>query len=378
MKRRKIFNPLEQFSSGCKCLLHEQWYDENETKPPLKIDTYRKFKKTVINDLRIKNLLPERGNILCRSCYNTFSSKYGHDHQLDFSQTINETSCDDQAPVEGQIKDPFDALNESLQIVIQNLETKPFEELYNGNENLWIKLFELLGSSISSQVYNDGKSLEAVYKQPKFLIDLNILSFIKKRNILLVKFLCGLSHRKLESESKSVVYTFACTIEMCYNLRNMNLVLPNSFLANLVQSCISGSKSVSVVNGKITPGGGYTTYRNWIQLQGEKMLTCMKGTLDIFFDNIGKYIIKSYRVSSDSSARADVITTAIQILPTNEYDIQQDASLKPKRKSTDRKTLHQKMESEIEKGVKNYREYRYRFLHSILSEFLNHMTEDWL
>ena len=75
---------------------------------------------------------------------------------------------------------------------------------------------------------------------------------------------------------------------MLYHLRNLKRVLPYSFSCNLLQSAISGSKSVSVVNGKLSPGGGYTTFRNWVELQGSKPLSCLAGTLDIFFDNIGK------------------------------------------------------------------------------------------
>ena len=98
---------------------------------------------------------------------------------------------------------------------------------------------------------------------------------------------------------------------MIYQLRNFNLVLPHCFMSNLVQSCISGSKTVSVVNGKISPGGGYSTFQNWVDLQGSKVIECMPGTLDIYFDNIGKYIVKNWRVNSSKSKTADIITTTI-------------------------------------------------------------------
>ena len=60
-------------------------------------------------------------------------------------------------------------------------------------------------------------------------------------------------------ESEQIQYALASTLEMCYYLWNINLVLPHCFLGNLIQSCISGPKSVSVVNGNSSPGGGYLT-----------------------------------------------------------------------------------------------------------------------
>ena len=104
---------------------------------------------------------------------------------------------------------------------------------------------------------------------------------------------------------------------MCYCLRNFKLVLPYSFLSNLAQSCISGSKSVSVVNGKTTPGGSYVTYKNWINVHEKFALKYHGGTIDLWFDNIGRYINKQYRVSTEKMKSADVVTTCLQILHDN-------------------------------------------------------------
>jgi len=74
-------------------------------------------------------------------------------------------------------------------------------------------------------------------------------------------FILGLSGIDYRSETMQIKYTLAQTLELCCYLRNLRLVLPFSFL---VQSWISGSKSVAVVNGKTSPGGSYTTFKNWI------------------------------------------------------------------------------------------------------------------
>ena len=85
-------------------------------------------------------------------------------------------------------------------------------------------------------------------------------------------FIFGFSGNDLNQESNEVKYALAQTLELCYYLSNLHLVLPYSFLANLVQLCISGSKSVAVVNGKTSPGGSYTTFKNWISLEGKTII----------------------------------------------------------------------------------------------------------
>ena len=211
MKRRNsAFR--QQFKAHCKCILHDQWSHGIETSS-FKIDASKRFRGAIITDFRSKGLLSDKANNLCNPCYKTFSLKYGH------SPSERSTSVKTSAPK------PDNTLIESLSVIIDRLSTTSFQELYVGKETLWDRLFELLGSCISHSVYSDGKSIESAYKQTEFLIDIDILKYIKQRNKLLVKFLCGLSNQVLESESQTVIYTFACTLEMCYHLRNTNLVL---------------------------------------------------------------------------------------------------------------------------------------------------------
>ena len=130
---------------------------------------------------------------------------------------------------------------------------------------------------------------------------------------------------------------------MYYYLRNFNLVLPYSFLSNLVQPCISGSKSVSVVNGKTTPGGSYVTYKNWINVHGKSASKCHGGTIDLWFDNIGRYINKQYRVSTEKTKSAECCDHVL----------------------TNLKEVHEKMHHEINKGNDSFRIYRYQLSRSI-------------
>ena len=65
-----------------------------------------------------------------------------------------------------------------------------------------------------------------------------------------------------------ILYRFAVAVESIYNLKNSNTVLPHCFEMNLIHKQVSGSKTVSAVNGKVMPGGSDPTLRDWWKLQG--------------------------------------------------------------------------------------------------------------
>ena len=76
---------------------------------------------------------------------------------------------------------------------------------------------------------------------------------------------------------------------------------------------MSGSKTVSTLNGKVTPGSSYSTYKKWVSVKGKDIVKCSDGDQVIFFNNIGKYISKSYRVSSEKYTRPDIITATLHL-----------------------------------------------------------------
>ena len=93
-----------------------------------------------------------------------------------------------------------------------------------------------------------------------------------------------------------MLFTIAVTTEMIYFIHNLNLILPYCFLINLLQSFVSGSKKVPALYGKVTPGTGYTTYKSWLKNFGSNKIDTV-----MYFDNIGKYVIKNYRVTSEKT-----------------------------------------------------------------------------
>ena len=160
------------------------------------------------------------------------------------------------------------------------------------------------------------------------------------------------------------------TVEMVYFLRNQNVILPHCFLMNLVQSFISGSKVVSVINGKAAPGASYTSYKKWIADTGEQPVNYSKyGDVITFFDNIGKYIVKDYRVLSSKKESADIITSVLHSV-LEEYNLQNDEELMPGklRDSFDNKELQSRMKNIREIALVSFRKYRLEFIERILQK----------
>ena len=87
-------------------------------------------------------------------------------------------------------------------------------------------------------------------------------------------------------------------VEAIYFLRNLIVILPYSFLSNLIQSLVSGSKTLTRIKGKVIASGSYPNIQSWLEGQGKEPLETPSGDIISFFDNIGKYIIKNYRVLS--------------------------------------------------------------------------------
>lgn len=94
---------------------------------------------------------------------------------------------------------------------------------------------------------------------------------------------------------------------MIYFIRNFNLVLPYRFLVNILQYFVSSSKTVSALYGRVTPEASYSTYKKWVNANGKKALKRPKDDQVTFFDNIGKYVLKNYSMSSQKNVGPDIV-----------------------------------------------------------------------
>ena len=97
-------------------------------------------------------------------------------------------------------------------------------------------------------------------------------------------------------------------------------------------------------------------------------LKCNAGVIDIFFDNIGKYIVKNYRVSFQKTTAVDVVTTALQIIHNCSSNIQCRKDLMPQRcDNTSLVRIHKEMEAHINNANSNFRKFRFRFISNIFN-----------
>ena len=122
-------------------------------------------------------------------------------------------------------------------------------------------------------------------------------------------------------------------VESIYHLKDNNLILPYYFLANLVETFISGSKTGTEINGNILPIASDRTYRKWLNENGQGKNVVPNCDFDVYVDNIGKYIAKNYRVHSECNNSPNVITAVINTEQQKEQNskenIQYIENLKP-------------------------------------------------
>ena len=91
---------------------------------------------------------------------------------------------------------------------------------------------------------------------------------------------------------------------------------------------------MTAINGKILPEASDTSYRKWVNENGREKNRVPYCNLDVYVDNIGKHIIKKYRVHSERNNSPTVVTAVINIElqqnKDNAKNIQFIENLKPR------------------------------------------------
>ena len=255
-------------------------------------------------------------------------------------------------------------------------------EISSENEEVSEKLAVVL-SVIAQKIVRPAMTRETYvfrncYSDVSYLQNIDSKDFFKSCNSLLTSFLDGITGRMISSAVDTrFLFGYAVVIESIYHLKNSNLVLPHCFIANLMQTSISGSKTVTVVNGKLLPGASDPIIREWWKTQGQhKLFVSPRADLDIFFDTVGKYIVKSYRVKSEHNHTPTVVTAtmSLELNPTNEAEIflQSKDEYKPlnwigEQSESD---LQVKMQEILDEGLEDFRQYRYEYVCSIFNYML--------
>ena len=208
-------------------------------------------------------------------------------------------------------------------------------------------------------------NVSSFYKDVTLLSHIDTKTYLQDRNRLVLDFLTGsIEWDFLKQENTVILYSLAVVVECIYHLRNLNLILPHCFLTNLVQSFVAGSKTVSAINGKTSPSASYTTYKNWILEKGSEAVTCQsKNDIITFFDNVGKYVVKGYRVSSEKLPSADIITATLHF-NSQESTLQNDAKHMDWKRNAkaDVERIQKRMSENINSAYQYFRKLRLHFI----------------
>ena len=293
---------------ACRCAQHAVRTAEQEEFSKVVIFNIKRSKavsKAVINHLYGNNYLSKDDTFLCSCCVDAVKSL------IKLQPKIK------ALPPSSSKKPSFDKKHFINLCKSFTEEIESFGEEIIKYADATIPLqeaFYSLGNLISGNIFELGKEISTDYKDAEKLSNVNSNHFISSSDPFLVKFLEGILFLKKENLEPKSLFTFCMVIESIYYLRNRNHVLPHHFLCNLLQSSTSGSKFVSVVNGKFGPSGGYTTYSNWLRDISKKPLKKnLLYDIDFFLDNLGKYLNKSYQVSAFKTNLLTIVTSTLNI-----------------------------------------------------------------
>ena len=266
----------EKFARACKCVNHDSWTkDIDDINPLHHISKSKKVKGQVIDFLKIHGYFPQKGMLICELC-----CRYAKDVLMTRKSITT-------------------SLTDTAMTFIEVLEKTSEFELEKLDEKLWLKIFRLLGEKVIRKRLNeDTCNNSQMYKRGEQMENLDLQSYLLRQDKLVSSFLegiCGVSYiDKNNTVSIQSKYHFGYTLETIQSLARPKSVLPLSFLCNLIQTIISGSKMVPKVNGKISASGGYSTLLVWLKETGSNVLKCPLDDLDTYIDNIGNFSVNSF------------------------------------------------------------------------------------
>ena len=362
MVRTRKAAEARNFDQECKCEIHAtvcEIYGE----PVRRIFNVKKTHEFSIRALRClieRKLVSERAKYLCNLCIN--HGKTFLPSVPDVPTAVHLVGDLHEENVQNPVSEEEVELVQLLDNVIEKLSS--FKRKSPAVNERVQALVAVIGRTlVAPNIINEYPMLQSKYKDIPYMETLNTKDFLDERDGILVSFL-----RLLVLSSKQDSYQLAIAIESIYHLRNNNLILPHNFLANLIQTFVLGSKTVTTINGKIIGGGSDTTYRRWLN-KNARQIEFPNEDSDIFVDNVGKYIVKSYRVNHTENTTPTVVTACINI-PLNKPDedkdvhLQSDPGLKPIfwMGNANETEIQELMDETMQEGIDDFRQYRYNYL----------------
>lgn len=400
MKTRRKSGTPHNNRKCCKCINHHIICDESPARL-YKINKSKDYNKKHLQYLISNGLIGSYSQYVCNLCLEFAAGKLTGDKEI--ARTVNvlendaamdissdmvlDESMDERVTVQGEelasIAETEDDTNEipgeeirvfeAADVIISCLENDEFLMSEKVKTKLDRIVFLASRRIVGPSIKEHSKILKGRFQNTEHLKSLNSRTFLGSCSTTLTNFIEGCTGKNLRYifDSKEL-YRYAVLVESLYHLRNCHLVLPHCFMVNLIEKTVSGSKSVSTINGKLLPGASDTTLREWWTGQGSKPLSLPRQicNLGIWFDNCGKYIVKSYRVRGERNSSPTVIT-ASQYIVLNEIPEQgaiQSSLSSYKIDSIGSEEEIQKRMLEIQnESISHFREYRFRFIASLIN-----------
>ena len=313
----------------CRCNIHSNWAAEKDFKV-YDIKCGKKFKKAVLCYIMIQNnYLDKNSNYLCTACAKHAENLMPSPQQK--HKTSAEVSDKEHENFDNQCSSQDIPKSNGEQLVDRLIDFLANSDCSGVPYTNWVTLISLIANKIvNKKICSDSSnSIALSYKDAKALQQLNFSDYLASWDKCVVAFLEGSFGSAFEKERDPQVKYSACVVvEAIYFLRNLNVILPYAFLSNLIQSLVSGSKTVTRINRKVIPSGRYPTIQTWLEEQGKEPLETPSGDIISFFDNIGKYVIKNYCVWSKKCKTADIISTVLHIVLNTENILQSNKDLK--------------------------------------------------
>lgn len=380
-RKRKRKTPSQR-KRGCKCIVHNQVCDG---RIPDRIYTIANpgYDKASLEQLIKMKVMSARSKYVCSLCIEQgtkyrLNEKHEHldthlHHHVDQDAGSSSDSLSEAENAENMSDDKeSDRITDLIDELMARLKTASRENIIVNTKI--DELLSFIGRTIlRPSLQADVEGIRNQYLQIDALTNVDLSHmFLQKCNKMLINFIASVSDRNVGTMDDTMIFRFCVCIESIYHLKNSNLVLPHSFLANIIQTTTSGSKTVTEINAKILPSGSDTTYRSWLQLHGIDELLTPDGDIDVYFDNIGKYIEKSYRVNADRKRTPTVISAVLNIplkstngLPS---PLQNNPEYKPSTWSAveNEKYVQKKMEQIISDSETNFRRYRFQYIAEIM------------
>ena len=234
----------DQFEVCCKCKIHEynlKLYEVSSHKRLYKINSSHDYSRAVYNYLVDWKLLGQYASYVCDICIEHGKYLMAEGTEKVASDVRLKKFVVENAPQDAVVPDTDDS-----DMVIEKIDEVMAKIRMNCTKRVWSErvkqkvseLASLIGKVFVGDLIGDEyNQIQSLYKNANYMSTLNTRSFLAERNLTLMSFL-----RSVLPQNRSDLYQLAMVVENIYHLKNSNLVLPHSFLANLIQTFISRFK----------------------------------------------------------------------------------------------------------------------------------------